>query len=137
MNNNQLIEGDIGNWALDSNNALVIYIPKSLDANEAASFRQTFEHICESTVLPSSTTLDFSRTSFLDSSGIGALASIIKTSKIAGIDLATSGITSQVRSVLKMTKLDRLLRIEISEVIDHESAIEALGLSDQSAVKVS
>jgi anti-anti-sigma factor len=127
MNNDQLVEGDIGSWVLDNNNALVIYIPKLLDANEAVSFRQAFEYVCESRHPPSRATLNFSRTRFLDSGGIGALASIIKMSKINGIDLTVSRITTQVYSILKMTKLDSLLRIEISEVIDHENVTEAPG----------
>ena len=101
---------------------LVIEVPTSLNATEAQSFRQTFKPVCESDIPPANVTLDFSRTSFLDSSGIGALASIIKTMKIAGIDLAVTGITPQVFSVLKMTKLDQLLSIEISEAINHGTA---------------
>ena len=126
MNNDRLVEGDIGSWVLDNNNALLIYIPKYLDANEAVSFRRAFEYFCESTQPPSRATLNFSRTRFLDSGGIGALANIIKMSKINGIDLAVTGVNTQVYSVLKMTKLDSLLRIQVNDVVDHKSFIEAL-----------
>jgi anti-anti-sigma factor len=132
MNNDRIVEGDIGLWALDKNKVLMIYIPKSLDATKARCFRGAFEHICQSRVLPSRVTLDFSRTSFLDSGGIGALASIINLSRIAGINLTASGITPQVHSVLKMTRLDRLLSIEISEIIDPARIIEKFGESSQS-----
>ncbi len=127
MSNDLLVEGDTGNWVLDNNNTLLIYIPTYLDANEAVSFRRAFECFCESAQPPSKATLDFSRTRFLDSGGIGALANIIKMSKINGIELTVSKITTLVYSVLKMTKLDSLLRIDITEVVVHESVIEALG----------
>ena len=124
MNNDRIIEGDIGYWTLDNNNALVIYIPNSLGAIEARSFRKAFEHICKNTISPSKIILNFSRTSFLDSSGIGALANIITMSKMRGIDLTVCGITIQVHSILKMTRLDRLLSMKQNEAIRPEAAIK-------------
>ena len=123
MNNDRKLKDDSNYQTLDNGEALVIVVPKSLNASEAISFRKAFKPICESEILPSEVTLDFSKTSFLDSSGIGALASIIKTSKIAGIDLRVVGVTPQVYSVLKMTKLDQLLSIETSEVISSKAAL--------------
>lgn len=124
MSNDRKFKDSLNHQLMGNDEILVIVIPESLNASEALSFLRAFKPICESEVLPSRVTLDFSATSFLDSSGIGALASIIKTLKITGIDLVITGISPQVYSVLKMTKLDRLLRIEISEDIDHESVIE-------------
>ncbi len=93
-------------------NDLVIEIPDSLTVIEAQSFRQAFKPIFESHSLPQSVTLDFTKTTFLDSSGIGALASIIKMSKIAGIGIKVAGMTRQVHTVLKMTRLDTLISID-------------------------
>lgn len=123
MSNDRIFKGEMNHQTLGNDETLVIVIPKSLNASEALSFQQAFKPICESEILPSRVTLDFSSTSFLDSSGIGALASIIKTSKIAGIDLRVVGITPQVYSVLKMTKLDQLLCIDTSEIISPKTAI--------------
>jgi anti-anti-sigma factor len=125
MNGDQEIKDSNNSPSPDREAVLMINIPGSLSVIESPSFRKVFDLICEAEIPPSRVTLDFSKTSFLDSTGIGALASIIKMSKINGINLAVSGITAQVYAVLIMTKLDCLLRIDISDVIDHESVIEA------------
>ena len=122
MISDRIIKEDISSHARYSEESLVIEIPESLNALEALSFRQALKPIFESEIPPSGFTLDFSRTSFIDSSGIGALASIIKCSKISGINLSTSGVSPQVYSVLKMTKLDQLLSIGASEVTRPETA---------------
>lgn len=137
MNIYQVNKRDTINPVVENNDALVIKVPKSLTAIEALSFRQAFKPICESKIPPVKVILDFSRTSFLDSSGIGALASIIKTSKIADINLMITGVTSQVYSVLKMTKLDQLLSIQTSWDINSETATKVSCDSFQSAALVS
>ncbi|MCP4490198.1 MAG: STAS domain-containing protein [Gammaproteobacteria bacterium] len=118
MSTKQVFESDKSNLIFESDDVLVIKVPKSLTVIEAKSFQQKFMPICESTVLPGKVILDFSTTSFLDSSGIGALASVIKMSKIAGIDLSVSYLTPQVKAVLHMTGLDRLLDIEVESFVD-------------------
>ena len=54
--------------------------------------------------------VDLSAVTFLDSSGLGALIAGLKATRQAGGDLRMSGANEQVRTVLKLTNLDRVLR---------------------------
>ena len=54
--------------------------------------------------------VDLGPTTFIDSSGLGALVSGLKTCRQAGGDLRIAAAGEQVRTVLKLTNLDRILR---------------------------
>ena len=53
--------------------------------------------------------VDLSTTEFIDSSGLGALVSGLKAARQAGGDLRIASPTTQVQSVLALTRLDRVL----------------------------
>lgn len=54
---------------------------------------------------------DLSEVEFIDSSGLGALVSGLKTARMAGGDLRLAAASEQVASVLRLTNLDRILRV--------------------------
>lgn len=54
--------------------------------------------------------VDLSPTTFVDSSGLGALVNSLKATRVAGGDLRIAGAPEQVRSVLRLTNLDRVLK---------------------------
>ncbi|MFS0885594.1 STAS domain-containing protein [Aeromicrobium sp. 179-A 4D2 NHS] len=54
--------------------------------------------------------VDLSATTFVDSSGLGALVHGLKATRLAGGDLRIAGAPDQVLSVLRLTNLDRVLR---------------------------
>lgn len=54
--------------------------------------------------------LDLSAVEFIDSSGLGAIVGGLKSARQAGGDLRITGATEQVRTVLGLTNLDRILR---------------------------
>src|SRR3954463_12595957 len=54
--------------------------------------------------------IDLAHVSFLDSSGLGALISGLKSARQAGGDLRIAAPGEQARVVLKLTTLDRVLR---------------------------
>jgi len=54
--------------------------------------------------------VDLDRTTFMDSSGLGALVSALKRCRQAGGDLRIAAAPEQVLSVLRLTNLDRVLR---------------------------
>ena len=58
--------------------------------------------------------VDLSETDFIDSSGLGALVAGLKTARQAGGDLRIARPTEQVRTVLELTNLDRVLRPAVS-----------------------
>ena len=55
--------------------------------------------------------IDFSRTGYIDSSGLGALVSISKRVREAGGELRLSGLNEDLRSLFELTKLDTLFAI--------------------------
>ena len=55
--------------------------------------------------------IDFSRTGYIDSSGLGALVSISKRVRESGGDLKLSGLNEDLRSLFELTKLDTLFSI--------------------------
>ena len=54
--------------------------------------------------------IDLSVTEFVDSSGLGALVSCLKSARQVGGDLRIVAPTEQVAMVLRMTNLDRILK---------------------------
>lgn len=52
--------------------------------------------------------VDLGSVSFIDSSGLAALVSGLKSARVAGGDLRIAGAGDQVRMVLQLTKLDRV-----------------------------
>lgn len=54
--------------------------------------------------------VDLSGTAFLDSSGLGALVGGLRSARAAGGDLRIAGVGQQVRTVLELTTMDRVLR---------------------------
>ena len=55
--------------------------------------------------------IDFSRTGYIDSSGLGALVSLSKRIREAGGELRLSGLNEDLRSLFELTKLDTLFAI--------------------------
>ena len=55
--------------------------------------------------------IDFSRTGYIDSSGLGALVSISKRIREAGGELRLAGLNDDLRSLFELTKLDTLFTI--------------------------
>ncbi|MCZ0898382.1 sugar transferase, partial [Microcoleus sp. HI-ES] len=62
--------------------------------------------------VPSKIVLDFSQTTFIDSSGIGALVSNLKFAKQRESDLVLRSLKPQVMAVFALTSLDQVLTIE-------------------------
>jgi anti-anti-sigma factor len=126
----QLVKSDRSFQLRQRSNAETIKMPKEFTVVEAVPFRNKFNSVCERRfpAHPLKVSLDFSKTCFMDSSGIGALVSMLKTAKSAGILLAICGLTPQVEAVLIMTGLDRVLNIE------SEATSDALSVNDKSSL---
>jgi anti-anti-sigma factor len=54
--------------------------------------------------------VDLSQTSFIDSSGLGALVASLKRARTAGGDLRLAATTPQIDTVLQLTNLNRVLQ---------------------------
>src|SRR4051812_26372331 len=55
--------------------------------------------------------VDFTRTGYIDSSGLGALVSVSKRIREAGGELRLAGLNDDLRSLFELTKLDTLFTI--------------------------
>ena len=55
--------------------------------------------------------IDFSRTGYIDSSGLGALVTTSKRIREAGGELRLAGLNEDLRSLFELTKLDTLFEI--------------------------
>ena len=79
-----------------------------LMANKAAEFRTTIADFVEAG--NTKLVLDLSEVKFLDSSGLGAIVSIRKMVGTGG-SLVLCGLTEQVRSVFRLTRMDTVFEI--------------------------
>lgn len=109
MSINPSVQTNLNHQAPSNNESLVIKAPASLSIVEAQAFKNDFKSVIESDNPPLWITVDFTHTKFLDSSGVGALAGIIKMAKTSRIVLTVMGLSPQVSAVLEMTGLDRLI----------------------------
>ncbi len=89
------------------NGVAVISIAGRLNMVTAVRFRE----VVADAVAEGSTrvAVDLSSVTFLDSSGLGALISGLKTARQSGGDLRLVAPTEQVQLVLKLTNMDRVL----------------------------
>lgn len=86
-----------------------VVVPRGrLTMVSAPQLRTTLEAlIAEGT---SRVVVDLAETTFLDSSGLGALIGALKTARQAGGDLRIARPTQAVLTVLRLTNLDKVLR---------------------------
>jgi anti-sigma B factor antagonist len=90
---------------------LIRILETRLGADRAVAFKQTIGRLIdrgEQRLL-----LDFSSVEFIDSSGLGAILSVLKRLGKDG-ELAVCGITDPVGSMLKLTRMDRIFTVHRS-----------------------
>lgn len=98
----------MSDWQTEvSDGVAVIVCPARVSMAVAASFRDA---IGAAVAQAPRVVVDLGQTTFIDSSGLGALVSGLKTCRQAGGDLRIAAAGEQVRTVLKLTNLDRILR---------------------------
>ena len=90
----------------------VVQLPPRLIVLEAVAFKQTFQQLLQDTSVPEKIIFDFSKTTFIDSSGVGALVSNLKHARQKDIPLLLRGVTPPVKAVLSLTGLDQVLTFE-------------------------
>ncbi|HEY9673722.1 MAG TPA: sugar transferase [Waterburya sp.] len=90
----------------------VMQIPVRLAGVEAVAFKEACQQLLQKSPLPEKIVFDFSKTTFIDSSGIGALVSNHKSVRLKEVKLVLRGVLPQVIAVLEMTALDKILTIE-------------------------
>jgi anti-anti-sigma factor len=96
------------------NDTAIVEVPVRLSVLEAVAFKDTCEDFTKATVPPKKIIIDFHQTTFLDSSGLGALVSNFKIAQEKGIELILRNVTPGVMAVLNLTGLDKVFTIESS-----------------------
>ncbi|MGA9378156.1 MAG: anti-sigma factor antagonist [Phormidium sp.] len=96
----------------------LIQVPPRLTVLEAVEFRKTCHQLCQADIPPSKIIFDFSHTTFMDSSGLGALVSNFKITKEQGIELVLQDVRPQVMAVLSLTGLNEVLPIEQTAIAE-------------------
>lgn len=99
-----------------TNGAAVMQIPVRLAGVDAVAFKDACHQLLEKSSLPEKLVFDFSQTTFIDSSGIGAIVSNHKIARLKDVKLVLRGVLPQVKAVLEMTALDKVLTVETLEM---------------------
>ncbi|MGB5636473.1 MAG: sugar transferase [Waterburya sp.] len=92
----------------------VVEIPERLTVLEALIFKQTVSHLLQQNIPHHQIFLDFSKTRFIDSSGIGALVANLKSARANNIELILESVQPPVMATLSMTGLTEVLSIKSS-----------------------
>ena len=103
----------------------VVELPQRLTVLEAVSFKQTISQLLESDALYPQIVLNFAKTKFVDSSGIGALVASLKSAQAKEIQLVLESVQPPVMATLSMTGLDEVLYIKSSAKWSNKESLEA------------
>jgi anti-anti-sigma factor len=96
-------------------NTPVVELPERLTILEAVLFKQAVSQLLQPDDSPQQIILNFSKTRFIDSSGIGALVASIKSAQKNNVKLVLESVQPPVMATLSMTGLVDLLHIKSSE----------------------
>lgn len=89
----------------------IVHLPHRVTVMEAVAFKQTVTKLLEKNPPWEQIILDFQPTTFIDSSGVGALVHNVKAAKRLGVPLVLQNVQPQVKGVLSLTGLERALTI--------------------------
>jgi anti-anti-sigma factor len=96
------------------NHTALIHLADRLTVvSEAAILRETFQSLIQDQSIPQTIILDFSRTTFIDSSGIGVLMYILRNVQSKHIELILWGIHPDVKETFVLLDLDDVFTIEL------------------------
>lgn len=109
------------------NDTVIVQVPTRLSVLEALSFKQTCQSLIQPNSHPNQIIIDFHETTFIDSSGLGALVSNLKYAQAKEIIFRLRNVTPQVMAVLKLTGLDQVFPLES---VDNESPIKQQRIVD-------
>ncbi len=79
-----------------------------LDFDNAGEFRRHMKDVADSAQI---VVLCLDRVQFVDSSGLGAILSVLRALSSKGGDLCVSDVTPSVAALLRMVRLDQILQV--------------------------
>lgn len=80
-----------------------------IDMSISRAFRDQIEEILKEK--PAVTVIDLEEVEYLDSSALGTLVSILKTSKANGGEIRLANLSQSLRSLMKLSKLEAMFKI--------------------------
>jgi anti-anti-sigma factor len=92
--------------------ACIVDVPATLTVVEAVEFEQTVKRHCQTLPSPAVIVINLSQTTFMDSSGLGALVICYRTCQEKQISMVLRGVQEQVRMVLALTDLEQIFTFE-------------------------
>ena len=93
----------------DLDGVTVVTASHELDARNSQKVKDEFKELINAG--RSKIVVDLSSLGFIDSSGLGALVTALKTARQAGGDVRLCGLTTPVRSIFELTRLFRVFDI--------------------------
>ncbi len=115
MSQNNNNAGDQSNFqATVCGNRCRVEMPNSFTVVQAVAFKPSFQQIVHTHADLAAIALDLNKTSFIDSSGVGALVGCWKIAQKNSIRLILQNVSPQVMTILALTDLDKLFEIESS-----------------------
>ncbi|MEM9923522.1 MAG: anti-sigma factor antagonist [Cyanobacteria bacterium P01_D01_bin.50] len=96
--------------------AVRVTVSTRLSVLEALSFKQTCEQVIAADSTPRKILIDFEQTTFMDSSGLGALVSNFKNAQEKEIEFVLQNATPAVMAVLNLTGLVNVFTIEEGKI---------------------
>ena len=94
----------------------VVSIEGRVNIDTSGAMRRMIAEALQS--IPPAVTIDFSRVTYLDTSGLATLLEASRIARQQGTRLVVDGLHDQPRELLRFTQIDRL--IEIAESEPHE-----------------
>lgn len=94
------------------NETPIVQVPARISVLEAVALKKNFQELLQENSPPVKIIFDFSQTTFIDSSGIGALVSNHKSAAEKEVQMILKGVLPPVLGVLEMTGLDKILSVE-------------------------
>ena len=91
------------------NSTYLIQIPSQFTATEASNFTQYINEIHDTGSTVKKMILDFGQTTFMDSSGLFTLCQIVKAFREKDIELTFLRFSSEVKMILSLVGLDRVI----------------------------
>ncbi len=116
------------------NQVALIQMPPTLTINLAQAFKDYVEQLCQTEPPLKNLILDFGQTSFLDSSGVGALIKCLSLTKKAQIECVCWSFSAEVKYLLELAGIEDSLRMEVGSdavlPLDSQSELRPVGQSD-------
>lgn len=95
------------------NGLIVCYVEGEIDINTSPGVKKSFDKLISSKA--PKIIVNLSKVTYVDSSGLATLVEILKNMRSYGGKLKLSNMSSKIKSLFEITKLEKLFDIAISE----------------------